>query len=168
MTLRAVDYRKRTSTPAEGLALWLATNQPDVFRALVKETNRAGHLNGISDWLTGVGTSLGTAVQNVGSFLASEDGIKSLTAIGGIYLQSKAQQDALRLQTRMMQAGQPPAPVYSVGPNPSSSLPVYVDPNTGQQYSLTPQLTRELQPPMNWLPIGLAVGGIALAYFLTR
>lgn len=161
-------YARRTRTPNEALALWIATNQPEVFKALVRDANRAGQLHGITDWLSGVGTSLGSAVSNVGSFLSSEDGMKTLTSLGNTYLQVRAQRDALRVQTRLAASGQYPAPIQSVGPNPYTSLPVYVDPASGQQFPFSPQLANQLQPSIPWTPIAIGVGVLAVIYFATR
>lgn len=158
----------RTKNPAESLALWLAQNQPNVFKALTVEANKRGRLNGITDWLSNVGSSLGGAVKSVGSFLTSEEGLGALTAAGGLYLQSQAQKDALKIQVAQAQAGYPPAPVYSAGSNPNSQIPYYVDPSTGKQYSLTPQLTNYLMPQktfQDYLP-WIMGGAFAIVAFL--
>lgn len=161
-------YAKRTRTPQEALALWIATNQPEVFKALVRDANRSGRLNGVTDWLTGVGTSIGSAVTNVGSFISSPDGMKSLMTIGNTYLQVQAQRDALRTQTRLAQSGQYPASIASVGANPYTSLPVYVDPATGQQIPFNSQVASQLRPSFNWTPIFIGGGVLAALYILTR
>lgn len=160
----------KTKNPAELLALWIAQNQPHVFKALTAEANKSGQLNGITDWLSSVGSSLGTAVKSVGSFLTSPAGLASLTTAGGLYLQTQAQKDALKLQVAQAQAGYPPQPVYSAGANGQATY--YVDPSTGRQYPLTPELTNYLQPAKtikDYLPwIGLAGGGLLLMFVLGR
>lgn len=144
----------------EALARWLAVNQPKVFEALVAKS-RQHQLNGVTDFLKSVGTSFGSAVKSVGSFLSSKDGMATLGAIGGIYLQTKAQKDALKLQVQLAQAGQPLANIQSTGPTPSAS-PIYVDPATGAAYPFTSSLAQQLRPKTNWMPI-LIGGGLAIA-----
>lgn len=143
-------HTQRVSDPQYELAVWIARNQPHVFEALVREANKRGQLHGITDWLSSVGSSLGDAAKSVGSFLTSQQGIATLGTIGGLYLQTQAQKDALKLQIRQAQVGQAPIPIQSVGANPYSSVPVYTDPTTGQSYSLTPQLTSQLQSGNGW------------------
>ena len=151
------------------LAMWIARNQPLVFQQLVREANRRGQLSGITDWLSTVGSSLGEAAKSVGSFLGSKEGIATVGTIGALYLQSQAQKDALKLQVRQAQAGQSPVPIQSVGANPYSSVPIYTDPLTGQQSYLTPQLTAQLQPGMNWSQVvPWILGGVGLLFFLAR
>lgn len=147
----------RATTPQEALALWIAQNQPQVFAQLVKQANTRGQLNGITDWLSSVGTSLGGAVKSVGSFLTSEDGIKTIGALGTVYLTTQAQRDALRVQVQQAQAGYPPAPVYTVG---TDQTPYYRDPATGQSYPFSPQIANQFTPPMNWTPY--IIGGVGL------
>jgi hypothetical protein len=151
----------------EQFAVWLAQNQPDVFQALAAQAHKAGQLHGITDWLTGVGTSLGAAVKSVGSFVSSPAGLSALTAASGVYLQTRAQKDALKLQTAQLRAGYAPQPVYTAGAN--GEVAYYIDPQSGTQYPLTPQLSSRLTPQKTltdyapWL-IG---GGFALAILFT-
>lgn len=131
----------------EELALWLAQNQPEVFENVLR-TARGGSLGaprglaGVTDFLTSIGTSVGSAVKNVGSFLASPDGMKTLGAVGGIYLQSQMQRDALRLQLATVNAGYAPLPIQNVGTSTNTSVPIYRP--TGE--TLTPSLARQLAP----------------------
>lgn len=155
---------------ADALANWLARNQPQVFEQLYKAAHQRAQLSGITDWLSAVGTSVGTAAKSVGSFLTSQEGMATLGTIGSIYLQSQAQKDALKLQVANAQAGYAPANVQTVGANPYNSVPVYVDPVTGYQQPLTPQLTQQLMPPssiMQYLPWVLA-GGVVLLFAFRR
>lgn len=151
---------------AEAFALWLAQNQPQVFQAMYEAAYRdqtLRGLHGISDWLSAVGTSIGTAAKAVGQFVTSKEGMATLGTIGGLYLQTQAQKDALKLQVANAQAGQPPAPVQSVGANPYSAVPIYVDPVTGQQQSLTPQLAQQLAPsPIQRYGPWMMIGGVLL------
>jgi hypothetical protein len=131
---------------ADALALWLAKNQPEVFEGALRAAQgqsiprTPSNLAGITDVLSSIGTSFGSAVKSVGSFLSSENGIKTLGAVGGLYLQSQAQRDALRLQVATVQAGYPPQPVQNVGYNTNTAVPMY-----GTQ-PLTPTLTNQLLP----------------------
>ena len=134
----------KPANPNEALAAWLAQNQPDVFKALVARAASQGKLHGITDWISNVGTSFGTAVKAVGSFVSSPAGMGALTSMACVYLQSQAQKDALKLQISMAQACYAPAPVTT---NPTSGqYPMYVDPRTGQQIPLTSQLANSLMP----------------------
>lgn len=150
------------STPQEALALWIARNQPRVFEALTQQAHKRAQLSGVTDWLSSVGTSLGGAVKNVGSFLTSQEGIATIGALGTAYLTTQAQRDALRTQVAQAQAGYPPQPVYTVG---TEQTPYYRDPATGQSYPFTSQIAAQLQPPTNWTPI-LIGGGVLLAIVL--
>lgn len=151
----------KASNPQEQFALWLAQNQPDVFQALVAQAHRRGQLNGITDWLTSVGSTLGSAVKSVGSFVSSPAGLATIGTLGTVYLQSQAQRDALRLQTQQLQAGYPPQPIYSSGTDA-----YYRDPATGQSYPMTSQLANQLKPPMNWIPIAIAGSAVIVIMFM--
>lgn len=158
----------------DALAVWLAENQPEVFEsvlrtALGKKIPRSvSGLSGISDTLSSLGTSFGSAVKSVGSFLASENGIKTLGTVGGLYLQSQAQRNALRLQTATVQAGYAPYPVQNVGVDTNSAVPIYGP--TGQR--LTPSLTQRLMPQgsilREYLPWALVFAGALALLFVAR
>lgn len=158
----------KTKNPAEALALWIAQNQPEVFKALAKEANKRGQLNGITDWLSSVGSSLGNAVKSVGSFISSPAGLTALGTVGTVYLQTQAQKDALKLQVSMAQAGYAPQPVYSAGANGQATY--YVDPRTGQQIPFNSSLANQLKPPMQLTDfVPWILGGTALLlYFMGR
>lgn len=153
---------------ADQLALWLADNQPEVFAAMLyKATRRTApkQLGGLAETLSSFGASLGSAVKSVGSFIKSEDGMKTLGTVGGLYLQSQAQRDALRLQTQMVQSGYAPYPVQNVGVNTNSAVPVYGP--TGQV--LNPSLMNQLMPRSDivrdYLPWGIGIAfALALLY----
>lgn len=132
---------------ADAFAKWLAVNQPEIFEGLLRaavkrEIPEKSALSGISDVLSSFGTSFGNAVKSVGSFLSSDDGMKTVGTLGALYLQTQAQRDALKLQTATIKAGYPPQPVTNVGVDTNSAVPVYAP--TGQP--LTPQLTAALTP----------------------
>lgn len=158
----------------DALAIWLAENQPEVFEALLRSAQGknvprdAAGLAGIADTLSALGTSFGSAVRSVGSFLTSEQGMRTLGTVGGLYLQSQAQRDALRLQTAQVQAGYAPYPVQNVGVNTDSAVPVYGP--TGQR--LTPTLAQQLMPQgsilRDYLPWLLLFGGALALLFVSR
>lgn len=152
----------------EALAVWLAQNQPEVFKALLARANQQGQLHGITDWLSSVGTSLGSAVKSAGAFLASPAGMGTLTALGTTYLQTQAQKDALKLQVAQAQAGYAMQPIVSNAT--SQQYPMYYNAATGQYQPLTSSLTSQLMPSNNYLPfiIGGGVAFIALLAFAGR
>lgn len=156
-------------TPRSGveLAKWLALNQPEVFEALV--CAQAGevnpHLNGITDWLTSIGSSIGTAVKSVGSFLTTQQGIATTAAIGSLYLQTQAQKDALKIQVANAAAGNPLPAISTVGTTAGNSYPVY------QGNALTPSIAAQLMPKRNWIPWvagGLAIFALLLVFSRRR
>lgn len=154
---------------AEALAVWLANNQPELFENVLRTARGASlapprGFAGLTDFLSTIGTSVGSAVKNVGSFLATEDGMKTLGTVGGLYLQSQMQRDALRVQLATVQAGYAPLPIQNVGASTNTSVPVYQP--TGE--ALSPSLARQLTPPasilQNW-PWALAfAAGFALLW----
>lgn len=160
---------------AEALAKWLAENQPEIFEGALRAAQgkpiprTASNLAGIADVMSSIGTGLSTAVRSVGSFIASPGGVATLGTLGGLYLQSQAQRDALRLQTSAAQAGYSPYPVQNTGYNTNSAIPIYTP--TGQM--LTPQLTNQLYQQsvtasiMQYLPWGIGILA-ALFFFSSR
>lgn len=155
----------KLSNPKEEFALWLAQNQPRVFQALLVSARKRAHLSGITDWLTNVGTSVGGAVKSVGSFLTSGEGMATVSALGTVYLQTRTQRDALRLQLQQAQAGYSPQPVYTVGAG-DTGVPYYRDPVTGHSYPLTSQLANQLKPSTSSTLTGIVVGAVLLTLFL--
>lgn len=143
---------------AHSLAIWLAEQQPQVFEAVLRTAmgESKPQLNGLTDWLSSIGTSVGNAVNAAGRYLASDEGMKTLSSIGQVYLASQAQKDALKLQLAQAQAGNQLYPIQSVGQNPYSAIPTI----NGQ--TLTPTLTQQLYPTNNakWIP--WAIGGVLL------
>lgn len=147
---------------AQSLAIWLAQEQPQVFEALLRTAmgEPRPQLNGLTDWLSSIGTSVGSAVSSAAQYLTSQEGMKTLSSIGAVYLQTQAQKDALKLQLAQAQAGNALYPIQSVGGNYNTAVPIYTP--TGQ--SLTPSLTNQLWPTQtaNWLPWALAGGALLL------
>jgi hypothetical protein len=171
---------------AEALAQWLAVNEPELFAALAARADRTGDLSGITDIISSigsgiakaastVGSGLTAAVKGVGSFIASKDGLSTLASLGGSYLQTQAQKNALQVQLAQVQAGQPPAPIETrYDPTTGSYVPVYV-PASGVPQALTPDLSAQLLRQAGfdwgrWAP-WLIGGGIAfgvVVWLLTR
>jgi hypothetical protein len=153
-------------TAADYFAQWLLVNEPELFNALLARTPQS--VNGIADILSNVAGGITSAAKNVGSFLASDAGIATLGTLGAVYLQSRAQKDAVKVQLAQAQAGQPPAPIQTQ-PTPSGTVaPFYYPPNAAP-VPLTPQLTQQLMPPRNYTPWiiggGLIFAGLIAAAF---
>lgn len=150
--------------PATQLAQWLALNEPALFSALQREAaTQSATLNGITDFLSSIGTSIGDAVSNVGSYLASSEGVKTLTSLGTTYLGYKQQSNVLKTQVQLAMAGQAPAPIMNtVGAN-GQIVPVYTPTN---QVASNPLLAR-LQPSfLDQYKMPLLIGGGILALVL--
>lgn len=149
--------------PAMQLAQWIAMNEPALFSALQREAATASaRLNGITDFLSSVGSTLSEAVSNVGSYLASSEGVKTLTGLGTAYLGYKQQSNVLKTQTQLAMAGMAPAPIMNtVGAN-GQIVPVYTPTNQ----VATSQLLMQLQPSVFQqykMPILIGAGVLALA-----
>lgn len=157
---------------AEQLAQWLLKNQPELFTALARRAEGRAQLSGITDFFSSLGTGVSNAATQVGSFLTSEDGLKTLTGLTGIYLQTKAQKDALNLQVKLAQAGQAPAPVANSTDPYGGTLPYYYPPNGGPPIPLSSTLAQRLAPRStigDYLPLAVvAVGLGALLLFARR
>lgn len=160
------------SRHANALARWLAINQPEVFEGLLRAAQgktiprTVSNLAGIMDVLGNFGTTFSGAVKSVGSFLTSDAGLATVGTIGGLYLQSQAQKDALKLQVATIKAGYPPQDIVNAGPNTNSAVPIYA--GTGQ--ALTPQLAARLTPRSilaDYAPWGLALAaGLAFLFVM--
>lgn len=152
---------------AQSLAAWLAKDQPELFVALVKKamTKSGAQLGDFSDILSSIGSSIGDAVSNVGSYLTSSQGLSALTSLSGAYLTSQAQKQAVNLQVARAQAGQSAAPIQTVfNPNTNQYQAVVTQP-TGAVVPLTPQLQQSLIPSVpNW--VLYAGGGLVLMFIL--
>lgn len=164
---------------AIALAEWLAQNEPELFAALAARAEQG--LSGITDFFStlgtgiakaasSIGTGLTTAVKGVGSFLASPNGLSTLSTLGQTYLQTQAQKNALKVQLATVQAGQQPAPIETrYDAATGTYVPVYVPP-AGTAQLLTPdlsaQLMRDAQPAWNRYMPWLIGGGIAAAFLL--
>lgn len=147
---------------AQDLAAWIAKNNPPLFLALKKNAEARAHLAGITDFFSSIGSGLATATKQVGSFLTSEDGLKTLGALGGAYMAHKSQKEALQLQVKLAQAGQPLAPV-TYGADPYGGAGAYYYPSNGAPVMMSSQLAQQLSPPVNWsryLPF--IIGGVGL------
>lgn len=149
---------------AESFAKWLAQDQPALFVALYKKAVPAQtrqELSGFTDVLSSIGSSLGNAVSQVGSFLASPAGIQTVSTIGGAYLQSQAAKQATQLQMARAQSGQYAVPIQTAyNPVTQQYEPLLIQPS-GQAVPITAQMARELAPNMPmWA--WFSIGGVAL------
>jgi len=139
------------------LAAWLAENQPNVFAALeTRAATASARLNGITDFLSNVGSSITTGVANVAKFLTSNEGLASIGTLGTAYLQNKTQANVLQTQMNLAMAGQSLAPILNtIGANGQT---VAIDQRTGMPF--TSQNIGQYQPSFlaQW-GIPLAVGG---------
>lgn len=153
---------------AEQLATWLMKNQPEVFTALARRAEGRAQLAGISDFFSSLGTGVANATSQVGSFLTSEDGLKTLTGLTSVYLQTKAQKDALNLQVKLAQAGQALAPVATTTDVYGGSQPYYYGGSVPQP--LTSSLAQRLAPRgvSDFLPLALVAGVGLLAILALR
>lgn len=152
------------------LARWLAENQPAVFEALMRRSQGEvqPQLSGIADFLSTIGTSVGSAVKSVGSFLTSEDGMKTLATVGGIYLTSQAQKDALKVQMARAQAQTQPAPIYTVGADTNNPYPMIGTQSSARP--LTPATANAWLPagwPV-WAPWAIGAAALLALFFFTR
>lgn len=150
---------------ATELALWLQQNEPQIFAKLTEEVAKrsGGKLGDFSDILSGIGT----AAKNVGSFLASPDGIKTLSAVGSVYLQSRAQTAALNTQVKLAQAGYSPAPIRNVIDGTTGQVTTQIITPQGGAQPFTPQNASYYQSTANmklYLP-WIIGGGLALLLF---
>ncbi len=147
-------------TAADAFAQWLMTNEPQLFNALLARTPQS--LSGWSDILSNVAGGISVAAKNVGSFLVSEDGMKTLSGLTSVYLQTQMQKDAVKIQLRQAQQGQPPAPIQTqVNPSTGQIGAFYYPPNTAP-VPLTPSFVQQLLPPQQYWPIAAGAGVLLL------
>lgn len=164
------------------LAAWLSENYPELFDKVAARANVAGpkqQLAGFTDWLSSAGSALSSvagnvasglsdAVKNVGSFLASDEGAKTLSSLANAY--GKVNSAILQTQVNRAQTGQAPAAI-EMRLNPATGVyePVYKQ--DGQQYPLNQSVLNSLQPSLiaryKWWIIGGA-GALFLGYIILR
>jgi hypothetical protein len=157
-------------TAADALAQWILVNEPKLFDALLARTPQS--VGGIADIIGSIGSGIAVAAKNVGSFIASPEGMGALTALSGVVLQSRMQKDALKIQIKQAQAGQPPAPIQTQTNPTTGTTAAYYYPQ-GQLSApipLTPQVAAQLMPKPDYVPwaIGGAAVFVMLALFLAR
>lgn len=105
---------------AEQLAIWMARNQPALFAAIARKSGNAETTLGslwtaIGSGISKAGMIASTAVKSVGGFLANPSNMKNLADLGGVYLTTKAQKQALQYQMQQLSQGSPPADVEVTG-----------------------------------------------------
>lgn len=150
------------------LAAWLAENQPALFAELEKNAAIAGaRLNGITDFLKSVGSSVSTGVANVAKFLTSNEGLATVGTLGTAYLANRSQQNVLQTQVALAQAGQSLAPIQTAyGAN---GQPISIDARTGMP--ITSQNIGQYGPSFlaQWgLPLGIGAGLFLLLTVLRK
>lgn len=176
-------------------AAWIKITHPELFDALAKAAQqhqktapikaalKPKGLSGFLDTLTSIASDvtsgIGTAVQSVGNFITSPDGIKTMSGLATSYLQNQAQQAVLQTQLARAQAGQAPAPIaYTTaqavtpgGQAITTQVPIIQGASGQFSYMSSAQL-RSLTPGgfLQQYGIWLAVGGAAilLVILLTR
>lgn len=157
------------ATDESGLAFaqWLYENHPSLFARLSQQADiDSARLNGITDFLSSVGSTLSDAVQKVGSYVTSTQGMQAITQFGTAYLQGKTQQNVLKTQMNMMQAGMMPAPISTYS-DASGTRSIY-DP-TGQPVSS--RLLSQIQPSFisqYGVPLAIGAGALLLILALKR
>lgn len=152
-----------TQASATALAQWIAINEPQFFRALQSVASRDGTLAGVSDWLSGVGTSITDAVKSVGSYLTSNQGMKNLTDMASTYFAGKTQQEILKTQAQLAIAGMAPAPITNAPAGTGGIVSVYTPTNQ----VVSPPLLQQLRPSMlQQYGFPLAIGGGVLLLLL--
>jgi len=158
-------------TAAEGLAIWIAQTHPDLFRALVLKAHPPG-LAGFTDVLSSIGSGITSGIKAVGSYIASTDGVKTLSALAGSYLQNRQQQSVLDTQIKLAEMGQAPAPIsYTTDPTTGALRGVY-SPVGSQSMLLDQSILDSLAPAPFYkryaVPLTLGVGAIAVFLVLRK
>jgi hypothetical protein len=156
---------------ARALADWLMKNQPQLFTALAKRAEGRAQLAGITDFFSSLGTGVANAASQVGSFISSPEGMKTLTGLTTVYLQSKAQKDALNAQVKLAQAGVPLAPIANTQDVYGGTVPYYYPPNGGPPIPMSSQLAAQLAPRsglQDYLPYIAIAGGLGLLFVIAR
>lgn len=153
----------RAASEESGIALaqWLAKNEPALFDLMAREAaTESAQLNGISDFITSLTSSVTTAAKSVGTYLTSAKGMDTLLAAGSAYLGYKTANNVLQTQAAIASAGGFPAPITNTtNPANGQSLAVYTPTNQ----AVTPSLLNQLQPSFlsQYGPM-LALGGVGL------
>jgi len=156
-------------------AAWLQKNEPALFGELERRANmvpaEARALAGWTDIFSTVGSALGSAAKNVGSFLTSEAGMATVGGLATVYLASQSQKNAMNLQLAQVQAGQSPLPIQNTVTNGGQVSPYYYPPAGGMPQPLTTQLTNYLMPPQSFVkeywPLLAGGGGLLLLFMLS-
>jgi hypothetical protein len=176
-------------------AAWIKLTYPELFdalaraaqqhaktapvRAALKSKGLSGFLDTLSNIASDVTSGIGAAVQNVGNFITSPEGLKTMSGLATSYLQNQAQQAVLQTQLARAQAGQAPAPityttaqaVTPAGQAIATQIPI-VQTGTGQFTYLSPATLQSYTPGAfiqqygMWLVIGAV--GLVLVFALTR
>jgi hypothetical protein len=174
-----MDVKARTQ-----FAGWLARNYPDLFEAMAAHALNENNLSGWTDIFSSIGTGVAkvldagsTLVTKVGDFIGTDNGQKTLAQLTGLYAQTQANKDAVKVQLAQAAANKPPAPITTTTqPTTGTTVPVYAPP--GQPATpLTPQVAQNLIASSgasasimsgNVLTIALVVGAALLGALLPK
>lgn len=149
-------------TAADAFAQWLMVNEPQLFEALLARTPQS--LHGFADILSNIGGGIASAAKNVGSFLTSEDGMKTLGSLSTVYLQTRMQKDAMKIQLAQAQQGLPPQPIQTQ-PTASGQVGAFYYPPNAAPIPVTPQLAAQFIP-RDYTPWYIGGGVLLLFGFL--
>jgi hypothetical protein len=147
-------------TAADYLAQWIMVNEPELFNALLARTPQS--VSGFADILSTVVGGVTSAAKNVGSFLASDKGLEALSGLGAVYLQTRMQKDAMKIQIAQAQAGQPPAPIQTATTTSGTTGAFYYPSPASAPVPVTQELVDRFTPAKSMWP--WIAGGVVLLF----
>jgi hypothetical protein len=154
-------------------AAWLQENYPDVYAQLAQQVGAGPtqHLNGFTDFLRTAGSAiantaktvvsgLSSGVKAVGGYLASSNGMETLSALAQTY--SAVNQATLATQYARAQAGEAPATIETrYDPATGQYVPIYA-PNAGSGYLVNQNVLSKLSPGFFQKYLWWIVGGVGV------
>lgn len=158
-------------TNAKQLADWLMKNQPELFTALAQRAEARAQLSGITDFFSSLGTGVANAASQVGSFITSPEGMKTLTGLTTVYLQNKSQKDALNAQIKLAQAGMTLAPIATTTDVYGGTGAYYYPPGGGPPIPMNSQLGARLAPRgglSDYFPYIAIAAGLGAVFLILR
>lgn len=146
-------------TAAQAFASWLELNEPALFRALAQRAAASGAAPGLGDWsdflssvgsvASDLGSDISGAASSVGDWLASGQGMSSLTNLANTYLQDQTAQSVVQTQLSRAQQGLPPAPISYTTSSSGAVVPVYT----------ASSIPSSIAPYVTGSPVNLGSGG---------